>query len=322
MPKIYYTPFDNAVNAYTQRMKFILSNYGKVHRIDKHSIMNKIFKFNFNDVIVVNWLENIMINKKGNISLLGLVKLFAIFICFRMIFRRFIYVRHNHYPHSCNLKSSKRAKKILDFLENIPHFTLVHSEVEAKGKRIYMPHPLYNIAYKSSRANVDNKKLIIFGSISRYKKIEAVIESLPDNLYLLVIGGCNDADYLNYLNSLKKDKKNIEIIPEYVSDEKVQELINSARGMLITHNDDDMIVSGSFFYAISIRAKTYVLETPFFNWVSQELGERHIKVSSNLEQMFSDIIYESELTNANNAKSPEDLFSDEIIISKFNQLLN
>lgn len=322
MLKIYYTPFDNVVNAYTHRMKSILSNYGEVHRIDKHSIMKKIFKFNFNDIILVNWLENMMINKEGNISLIGLVKLFAIFICFRMIFRRFIYVRHNHYPHSCNLKSSKSAKKILDFLEKIPHMTLVHSQVEAIGSRQYIPHPLYDIPSKSSTTNLDSKKFVIFGSISRYKKIENVIEKFPENLSLLVIGGCSDADYLNYLNNLKKDKKNIEIIPEYVSDEKAQELINSARGMLITHNDDDMIVSGSFFYAMSIQAKTYVLETPFFNWVSQELGERHIKVSSNLEQMFSNIIYEPVLINVNNGKNPEDLFSDEIIISKFGQLLN
>lgn len=61
------------------------------------------------------------------------------------------------------------------------------------------------------------------------------------------MGKCSDSTYLEELNILIKAKNNIEILSEYISDEKAQELIMSSAGMLITHNDDDMIVSGSFF---------------------------------------------------------------------------
>ena len=83
MSKIYYTPFDNALNGYTERMKSLLSVYGEVKRVDKNVLIKKISKFNFNDVIVVNWLENMMINEKGGISPLGVLKIFIILLFFR-----------------------------------------------------------------------------------------------------------------------------------------------------------------------------------------------------------------------------------------------
>ncbi len=321
MPKIYYTPFDNTVNAYTNKIKSLLSAYGDVRRIDRKSFITKILKLNFDDVIIVNWLENMMIDKEGKISLIGCLKLLAIFICFRIMFRKFIYIRHNHYPHSCNVECSGKAKKILDFLEKIPHSTLVHSEVESRGLRKYIPHPLYQVV-PIKPSNVNLKKFVIFGNIARYKKIENVIKQFPEGLSLLVIGKCNDEDYLKYLNSLKIDKANIQIISEYISDDKAQEIISSSGGLLITHNDNDMIVSGSFFYAMSIEAKVYALETPFFQWAAKEMGENYVKVFSNLDQMFSNMMKVSSSKITYTMKKPKDLFSDEIIISKFKEILN
>ena len=321
MSKIYYTPFDNTVNAYTNRMKSILSAYGEVRRIDKKSFFSKIFTLNFKDVIVVNWLENMMIDKHGNINLVNVFKLFAIFLCFRMVFKKFIYVRHNHYPHSCNLQSAKKAKKILDFLEKLPHSTLVHSKVEVNKTRKYVPHPLYDVVPKQS-TNVNLKRFIIFGSISKYKKIENVINEFPNDLSLLIMGKCSDEAYLVELKMLIAQKNNVEILSEFVSDEKAQELINSSAGMLITHNDDDMIVSGSFFYAMSIEAKVYALETPFFRWVAKEIGGSYIEVFSNLDQMFFNMQTVSSSKIKYTEKKPKDLFSDEIIISKFKEILN
>lgn len=308
MSKIYYTPFDNTVNAYTNRMKSILSVYGEVRRIDKKSFLSKIFTLNFKDVIVVNWLENMMIDKHGNINLVNVFKLFAIFLCFRMVFKKFIYVRHNHYPHSCNLQSAKKAKKILDFLEKLPHSTVVHSEVEVTESRKYIPHPLYTVA-STTPVDANLKRFVIFGSISKYKKIENVINKFPNDLSLLIMGKCSDIDYLVELKMLIAQKNNVELLSEFVSDEKAQELINSSAGMLITHNDDDMIVSGSFFYAMSIHSRVYALSTPFFNWAQEILGEGYVKVYSDIDTMLCDL-KKYQLISIKKMSNPNDLFSD------------
>lgn len=320
MSKIYYTPFTNSLNAYTERMKSILSVYGDIKRIDKNALFNKILNFDFNDIIVVNWLENIMIDKKGEISFLGVIKVFIIFICFRCLFKKFIYVRHNHYPHACNKEKSKKAKKILDVLEQIAHVTVVHSPVEAKGSRIYIPHPLYNIESIQNKKN--NSTFVIFGSISRYKKIENVILNFPKNLSLLIMGKCDDDEYLKELMKIKESKPNVNIKSDYISDEMANKLISDSAGLLITHNDDDMIVSGSFFYAMSIECKTFVLNTPFFKWASEEIGDDYIKCFKNLDDMFSNLILESDVDLFNNGNNPKDLFSDEMIMDKFDKILN
>lgn len=36
-------------------------------------------------------------------------------------------------------------------------------------------------------------------------------------------------------------------MPEYISDEKAKELLSTGAALIISHSDEDMIVSGSFF---------------------------------------------------------------------------
>lgn len=59
----------------------------------------------------------------------------------------------------------------------------MHSPVEATNGRFYVPHPLYP-AIQNIIKSKDNNRFVIFGSISRYKKIEKVISEFPEHLSL------------------------------------------------------------------------------------------------------------------------------------------
>lgn len=316
MSKIYYWPFDNESNSYCERMKKLLSNFGSISKLNKKKlILNTIF-FKRQEFLVLNWFENDIVDNLGNLSVKGILKVFIYFIFFRAIFRNFIFVRHNHYPHNCLKENSFKAKRIIDFLERIPHKVIIHSPVEIEklnGNRIYVPHPLYEEKKITSSVNIGKKIFVIFGRIVEYKKIDKVIQSFPDNLKLIIVGKCEDENYLAKLRKMIRNN-NIEIIDKFVSDKEAEDIIVNSQGLLITHNDDDMIVSGSFFYALTVGSKVYCLSTPFFEWVEKELGSEFVEVYNSLDLMNYALVKEDDKKRVMK-KDVNSLFGDQVIIN-------
>ncbi|GAA5000603.1 hypothetical protein GCM10023206_02410 [Acinetobacter puyangensis] len=321
MSKIYYFPEGTQTNAYCKRMQDLLSNYGEICKVEKSEFIKNMMLFKRQDVFVVNWLENKIVNKKGGISIYGFFKILIFFLVFRLFFRKFIFVRHNHYPHGCTKKSAQNAKFLVNLLELISHEVMIHSLPDVSGGQKYVPHPLYNKIEGVRPLNIGINNFVIFGRIIRYKKIEEVILSFPKHLKLTIAGKCEDELYLLELKELINNRKNIEIISDFLSDEQVKELILNSQGMLLTHNDNDMIVSGSFFYAMSILSKVYSLRTPFFSWAESELGNGYIEVFDELQQMLLSISSSGERFKNEFKKSPNELFGDDIVVEKLGEIL-
>lgn len=324
MKKIFYFPFSNDSNLYCERMQSILSRFGRISEIKKNKLILDALKFKRNDVLFLNWFENQIINKKGFVSYVNVVKILFYFILLRLIFRNFIFVRHNHYPHNCVRKDASKAIKIINFLEKIPHNVIVHSPTELKSEnRYYIAHPLYSNSVERNHINYKSNSFVIFGRICRYKKIENVLRLFPDKMSLIIMGKSDDDEYLQELKEIIAGRNNIKIISEFVSDEKAKEIISNSQGLLITHNDDDMIVSGSFFYAMTIGSKVYCLSTPFFEWVKLEMGEQYIESYLDLEEMILSLEYKAckKETSKLSKKNPEELFGDEVIFKQLKDSL-
>lgn len=313
MLKIFYFPFSNETNLYCERMKELLSTFGEVNKVDKKKLLLDFFLFRRKDFLFLNWFENCIINRSGNISYFGILKVFVCFFIFRIVFRNFIFVRHNHYPHDCLSKNSKKARYIINMLEMISHKVIVHSPLEVSNKnRIYVPHPLYNNP-ASEIINVERNVFVIFGRIIRYKKIEEVINLFPENMKLIVVGKCEDDSYLKELQEIISLKSNIQIFNKFMSDIEITEIVKNSQGMLITHNNEDMIVSGSFFYGLSLNSKIYCLSTPFLTWVETELGSKYIEVYDSLESMIQGFKkIDSKVVERENVYS---LFGDHTIVN-------
>ena len=174
-----------------------------------------------------------------------------------------------------------------DFYEMFFDIVIVHSGHYAEGSRKYIPHPLYANSYSSDvfqkKVSLPEKYFLIFGRIERYKKIESVIEKLNDNTNLVICGSCSDQKYLDLLRNY--NKKNVFIIPEFVSNEYASYLTKNAVALLISHSDDDMILSGSVIFGISNEVKVLAVETGCINWFVETLKIDNITAVKDIEKL-------------------------------------
>ncbi|HCC6008268.1 TPA: hypothetical protein N3A27_005327, partial [Klebsiella pneumoniae] len=294
---IYFYPFRTDINSYPLRMQHILSDSYVIKNLSfKHEAIKLLsFKFIRKDIAIINWLENGFVSKNGEISYLGTIRVFIILLLLKLRFKKLLYVKHNHYPHNIKTKNIKTVISLMKIIVRVSDSVVVHSPTEVN--LTYLPHPLYRYPLELSQniQSPDVDKYIIFGRITRYKKIEDVILAFPDNKKLIIAGGCEDRGYLSFLEELVKDKSNIIIKGYFHSDKDAANLIKGCNGLILSHSNEEMIVSGSFFYSLTIGVKVYAIQTPFLSWVGENVGDDVIQNFKNLHDMMESIKNEQKL---------------------------
>ncbi|EQB2469853.1 glycosyltransferase family protein [Klebsiella quasipneumoniae] len=330
MNKISYYPFKLVDNNYTENFKDILSSVCRtdICGLDFKDTVNDLVKGNFkkNNVVILNWMENELVHKNGKVVIIGVLKSFAKMLILKMAYKRVVYVRHNLYPHNTIKKHVNIARYLTTLLASIADLRISHSPVfkDKMGEVLYIPHPLYKITLKDNYNECPNDRYVVFGNIARYKKIEELIKAFPINKKLLIFGGCKDQEYLETLNSLILDKNNIEISARFFSDEEAASIIKASNGMIISHAEDDMIVSGSFFYGLSCEVKLLVIETPFLRWSSGRLSEQVVEVFSDIKGLCAEIEKETIKFNCYSEfdkKVIDELFSNETIGTSLEKII-
>lgn len=318
-----YLPDSKSTNDYTKIIKRLLSNYIELKPTSFKEIIFDILKLNLKrmDFVFLNWIDNDFINNNGSVSIKGVIKVVIKLFILKVKYRRLILVKHNNFPHSTNMANRKKAKFLNDLLYNHFFKSITHSPVMGNNPYYYVPHPLYPVDKVLSGAIKDY--YIIFGRIEPYKKIHDIISILPENTKLMIIGPCDNSEYLTHLKKLSNNKK-ITIISEYLSDMKLNEYFNNCKSILITHSDEDMIVSGSIFYALSKRVPIISITSDFINWLASELGDNYIKHFGNIKDIANYI-------NKNDGayildeildKKIESLFSDKVVDRALKNIIN
>ncbi|WP_146114557.1 glycosyltransferase [Pseudomonas sp. MYb185] len=283
--KIGYVPGFADENAYVQRTQDALAHLGQVYPLSPstRSLWRMLqFRPGFFDVIIVNWLEHKTANPAtGKLSLPGIIAYFVQILTFRILARRLIYVRHNIYPHHAESRCAPALTRIIDLSERLYSATATHSG--HFPDKHYIPHPLYYEQPMMSKTGKD-RHFIVFGRVMPYKNIEQLIDSFPVDQLLIVAGPCDDQEYFKRLQIAAQGKQ-VEFIPRFLSEEEARELVGTARGLILSHADDDMIVSGSFFYALSLGTPVIGVKTPFFSWVQQALAVQGLTVIEDLQSI-------------------------------------
>ena len=324
---VYFYPFRTDINSYPLRMQDILSDSFFINDLSFKREAIKLLSIRHfrKDIAIINWLENGFLNKNGTVSYLGTIRICMILLLLKIRFKKLLYVKHNHYPHNIESKSINKIKYLMKIIVRFADFAVIHSPTEHNFT--YLPHPLYKYPLKLSPSAIspDFERYIIFGRIARYKKIEDVIVAVPDNKKLIVAGGCEDKGYLSFLEGLIKDKTNITIKGCFISDADAANLIKGCNGLILSHSNEDMIVSGSFFYSLTLGVKVYALQTPFLSWVGENVGNDVIQNFKNLHEMMDTIKNEQEANGSYGEESINkinELFSDKLIKETFERLLN
>jgi glycosyltransferase involved in cell wall biosynthesis len=292
MRRIAYIPYDEPGrgNAYTFRMRDILSRFGQVKSFPgTWRAIRQIPAQGRLDAIVVNWEENIVLDRvSGRLVWHRILRLFGRAALMRLVARKTIFVRHNVYPHAVAEQSKKNTKRCIDWYEKLFDVVLTHSGAHAIDGRQYCPHPLYERVPTqdvSCQYSLPGRFVVIFGQIAPYKRIAEFADRLPDDINLVVIGSVGDKSYCEELASRRQ--RNFFFFPGYISEQQAQYVIERSSAVVICHADEDVVVSGTFFYALSIPKTVVAIATPFMQWVNERLRPGVLHLASDWEDLIA-----------------------------------
>lgn len=203
------------------------------------------------EIVIFHWPENMV---ERNFGLLQSIFFFLLVPYFKLRKTKIIYVVHNKISHSSNLYLLKKliAKTLIKFGD----LMITHSKdgvdfINALGKNkanvFYFPHPLKD-EHPSPKVNKDID-ILIWGNIAPYKGIHIFLEKLKGSellkgLRIVIAGRVSSAEYFQELNKLKSD--NVEIINDYIDDEKLKLIISRSRIVLFPYISESVLSSGAF----------------------------------------------------------------------------
>jgi glycosyltransferase involved in cell wall biosynthesis len=280
-PTIAYIPADDFTNTYTIRMRELLSTFGHLEKFYFKARLLSLLKGDFRriDVAFVNWMENESIDMpSGRVSWRGTIRLLIKTLLLKLAARQTVFVRHNLYPHAASNESARAARWLVDRYERLFDMVFVHSGVnltaaESNRHRYYLPHPLYSLAIDVARQvrprNSPERYFLVFGRIVSYKRIESLIEHFPANQTLMVCGAVDDAGYAAKLAHIHRP--NVIFSPGYMPENVAQTMVAGAQAVVISHAESNAMVSGTFFYALSLQCRVFAVRTPFLQWISARL---------------------------------------------------
>lgn len=304
--RIGYHPFDAAENDYVTNMKQVLSEYGVVSPPPKLSKVFSPSQYKTYDVLILNWSDNNIVSKEGKLSIMGCMKMFIKLFLYRIFSKKTIFVRHNLFPHNTKKKYVNVAKSIVDIYEKFFDLCWVHSGHLELKYRLYIPHPLYEI--KNLKPNYDDFYYVIFGRILPYKKIEEVLCRVPIDINIKVYGSAPDKVYLGELQKFESNK-NININAGYISADNVNQVLASSSGLIISHADTDMIVSGSIIYGISVGIPVFCIDTPFIDWFNKNVCSGILFSYSSYDELLGSLPHKKQNVDENLLRKAQYHFS-------------
>lgn len=217
--------------------------------------------------VFLNWVEDVGLNEWMKIKL----------IFYKIFGSKIIWVFHNKYPHDAAI--NKVSTSNMNWLARHSNIIMLHSkssrayipDFARNGKKaVYVPHILYNVQKKKTDTKALKEKygigeddfvFTIFGRIRPYKNIENGIEVFKNmrmqNAKLLIAGTPTDIKYARQIKNLCKENNNIILDLRYLSDSKLDTIIDLSDVILLTHKSTSSMNSGVMIQAFS-RGKTVI----------------------------------------------------------------
>ncbi|MAC46478.1 MAG: hypothetical protein CMI12_06460 [Oceanospirillum sp.] len=260
--EIYCYPKESKKNLYISRHKAIWESLGYSVLFFPHNL-SSLFKITLTkrDVAVLNWFED-----RVGIGLSGwlrFIKTFLMLVLIRLSFRKLIWVRHNlkpHKPHSRIL-----YEFIIWMLKKLSDKQVIHRPVSQIKGAIVVPHPLYTNSFENK--NVDKEiDFLFFGLIKPYKGLDNLLQVWPEDKKIHIIGKCEDKKFeKNILSIINKRKLDVDLKLEFLDFDELNEIISKTKFVIIAHQDNSMIVSGTFYHTISYGAKLLISSSNFYS---------------------------------------------------------
>ncbi|WP_416307632.1 hypothetical protein [Neptunicella sp. SCSIO 80796] len=305
--KIYYFPFQH-VNRYVDLTKQTLDDLGyQVISYRKLYRLGNLFSRQHN-IAVLNWFEDRPYRKsfspfKQHIER---VRTFFGILFMGLVSHKIIWVRHNYLPHNLG-QSSRTGQHLAQTRRPLSHrincFLLKHIASQIVSMEptdlttAVVPHPLYRSdSQLESASHAAPKETVIdylfFGTIKPYKRLEELLEYWPAGMTLNILGFCAEQTYCTYLNGIiQRRQLRVNWQNEYVDEQELNHALAHTRYVIMPHEDDSMISSGTFYHAASYGTNFLCFPSKFAINKAQKHTFVHLIDKTRLEQDLAEINY-------------------------------
>lgn len=267
-------PYVARQNSYVERNREILEQIGPVLEVPPplpllRRVLLRLCTFRspkMFDVAIIHWREDVIVLGQNRPAVSGIFAYFLSMLLYRIVSSRVVYIRHNKYPHKVLPRYQDRVRRLISKGQSLCHAVVAHSPryAEEHGYN-YIPHPLYQLSL--SEAGEPSGEYVVFGAIAEYKKIEELVEAWGGDRKLLIAGPSDDPTYLAELQKLAADKA-VQFEVGYQDQDEMGLRLENSNGVIIVNDPGSMIISGTFFFAMSSGAPVFARNDPFYDWVS------------------------------------------------------
>lgn len=262
MKKVFFVPYTH-LNEYVDINKRALSDAG--YEVVPLNLKNAVSSIGKKYSIIVNWLEDRPYgsNFSFRVKITTTIKCLAIIIFGAFFCSKRVWIKHNFKPHNSN--GSFRCYKFISATLRTLKYRKLTLEKYAGGG---MFHPLYCpddiLRKKSIDLNTQKFEYLIFGAVKKYKGIHNILLFWPSDKSLKILGKCSSKSYRDEILSIIKNRElQVEWRDEYLSDEDLNYEISKAHFVVISHLDNTMISSGTFYHAVSYGCNIISLKSSF-----------------------------------------------------------
>lgn len=206
---------------------------------------------------------------------------------------------HNVFPHEMSpSRREKYKKRFLNMDQYIDHY-IVHvdsskqeilNEFGVAQQRItVIPHGIFTPDYKPRyKSTYDGRHIIVYGYNSPYKGTDVLLDALQlmpseeKKTISLTIAGKMSDDYYSQLQTKMKGL-NVEIIPTYIPDQQLYEMIDKADYIALPYRKISQ--SGVLLLALYFRKPLFVSNLPSFVETLKGFTEDMFFESENAESL-------------------------------------
>ncbi len=267
--QLYLYPFTHS-NGFIDRTKQVFSRLGFAIQPFKSLYRPANLLCREENWVVLNWYEDQPFRSglSGIKRVLFIASFFVSLWLMRLFSKNIIWVRHNYRPHNTEADIDL-YRSIVRLMRSISDRVVTLERTELLGTSV-TKHPLYKedavIIDLQREMQIRTKQFdyLYFGSIKPYKRLDALLEAWPASKSLTIRGYCSDTTYARELSDII-ERRGISVDWEnrFLSDEELESAVSNSKYVILPHDDNAMISSGTFYMAVSLGANILCFDSAF-----------------------------------------------------------
>ncbi len=310
--QLYLYPYEHA-NGFIDRTKSVFSALGfSIHPFRSLFRFGNISRRKSNWV-VLNWYEDQpfrqgMSGMKRVTFILGfIVSLWTL----RLFTDHIIWVRHNFKPHNTQ-SNNDFYRYIVRLMRYLSDRVITLEPTDILGT-VVAKHPLYKgdeelLALQRRLSSASKQyRFLYFGSIKPYKRLDMLLHRWPADKPLTIKGYCADPRYTATLNNIIAERElQVHWENRFLDDDELEAAVANTEYVILPHDDNAMISSGTFYMALSLGANVLCLDSVFarykagvFNFVKVISTTRLPEQLDNLEHVPSEQVIAQAMAHYN-----------------------